>query len=59
MTLRNLLLWSLAGALFAWMAAVAFETRRCQARGGQFSILGWQCVSPKPAVILRRELERT
>ena len=58
MTPRNLMLWTLAGAMLLWLATVAWQTRSCSASAGQFSILGWRCVMPKPSVILRRELER-
>lgn len=58
MTLRNLLLWLLAAAVLGWLALVTAQTRSCAATGGQFSILGWRCVLPKPSVILRRDLER-
>lgn len=59
MTPRNVAMWVLAGAMLLWLGAVAWQTRHCQATGGQFAILGWRCVMPKPSVILRRELERT
>lgn len=59
MTSRNLALWILAGVMLVWIAVVAWQTRRCQTVGGQFTIVGWRCVMPKPSIILRRELERT
>jgi hypothetical protein len=58
MSSRNIVLWTLAAMLLIWLAAVAWNARACGVGGGQFSILGWRCVMPKPSVILRRELER-
>ncbi len=59
MTSRNLALWILAGVMLIWIAIVAWQTRRCQSAGGQFTIVGWRCVTSKPSIILRRDLERT
>ena len=59
MTPRNLALWALAGMLLVWLGAVAWQTRLCQAAGGQFAVVGWRCLMPKPSIILRRDLERT
>ncbi|MEQ1713544.1 MAG: hypothetical protein ABL908_19395 [Hyphomicrobium sp.] len=59
MTPRNFALWVLAGVLLVWLGAVAWQTRRCHMAGGQFAVVGWRCLMPKPSIILRRELERT
>lgn len=59
MTPRTLLMWLAAGAMLLWLALVTWHTRHCQRSGGQFAILGWRCVMPKPSIILRRDLERT
>lgn len=59
MTPRSLMMWTLAGAMLAWIGAVTLETSHCRTTGGQFAIVGWRCVMPRPSVILRRELERT
>mgnify|MGYP000070613519 CR=1 FL=1 len=59
MTPRNLAMWSLAVVMLGWMTIVAWQSRRCQTTGGQFTIVGWRCVTPKPSIILRREIERT
>ena len=58
MRARNLVLWLLAAVMLMWIGAVTVQNMRCQSNGGQFAILGWRCVMARPAVILRRDLER-
>mgnify|MGYP006883225197 CR=1 FL=1 len=59
MRLRNAVLWATAALILAWLAAVTWQTRVCRGTGGQFTILGWRCLMPKPSIILRRDLERS